>query len=546
MAATQNNEQIQNPFRYNTIMNKLRDFRCGIEGDQFDEPGWFYFKLFFYFDAGYEGSNRMCSGLLGCNFDQVDGYIKNKQYEVIHDNNADIAPVMNANTAYNFLRLNGEEERAGKLKNFITMLSDISTNKPWYFQSIEGLNTAMERKIFSEHELKLEDKPKELTIKCLSDAYDTRIGTLLDLYKDIAYSYSLKKEILPANLRKFDMGLFIYSKPIRQLISDDFTMGGPEFIKKDAAQMGGVNYRNQKALQHYPLYDNDTSAKMSIKQQDLKSQNATSNFYASCKYIEFQNCEIDYNSASTGYGTITNADGFPIDYTIKITFDDMYEERYNEFLVKTIGDFVARDFYKDLLPNSSYKNTQESITDRVYDTRYFPEANSGNNLISNAASQTINQVSNATLTPFGNISGKESSQRPSGALSNAVNQIMGASVGELQTQMRHIALGNLGEYGLSSFTGMVNNVASGNIYNTISGVNSFINRNNKPTQTSIGQESLGESSNINKSLNTYKLGEAENNAADFIGEVNPKTLDNKQKAEIQKRNSARALINNLR
>lgn len=537
MAAAQNNEELQNPFRYNTIMNKLRDFRCGIEGDQFDEPGWFYFKLFFYFDAGFESSNRMCSGLLGCNFDQIDKYINNKQYEVIHDNNANITPVMNANTAYNFLRLNGEEERAGKLKNFIRMLSDISTNKPWYFQSIEGLNTAMERKIFAEHELKLEDKPKEITIKCLSDAYDTRIGTLLDLYKDIAYSYALKKEILPANLRKFDMGLFIYSKPIRQLISDDFTMGGSEFIKKDATQMGGIKYRNQKALQQYPLYDNETSARMSIKQQDLKSQNAASNFYASCKYIEFQNCEINYNSGSTGYGAITNTEGFPMEYTIKITFDDIYEERYNEFLVKTIGDFVARDFYKDMLPNSSYKNTQESITDKVYDTRYFPEANSDNSLISNAVNQTVNQISDATLTPIENLSGKETVQRPSGPLTNALNQVIGGGVGGLQTQMRHIALGNLGEYGLQNFTSMVNDINSGNIYNVIAGANNFVNRNNNPTLTTISQESLGETEKSNTQIDMQEL---------EVNEINPKTLGNRQKAEIQKSISARAIANNLR
>jgi hypothetical protein len=75
------------------------------------------------------------------------------------------------------------------------------------------LDTALERKIITETDFKLEDR-KSIVIKCLPDAYDNRIGTLLDLYRSICYSYTNKKEIVPANLRKFDMGIYIFNTPM--------------------------------------------------------------------------------------------------------------------------------------------------------------------------------------------------------------------------------------------------------------------------------------------------------------------------------------------
>ena len=66
----------------------------------------------------------------------------------------------------------------------------------------------------------------------------------------------------------------------------------------------------------------------------------------SYKYIEFHNCEFDYNSAKTGYETIDNAEGITQEYTINIYYDDCYENRYNEFISKEIGDMIYLDTMK--------------------------------------------------------------------------------------------------------------------------------------------------------------------------------------------------------
>ena len=168
--------------------------------NRYDSPSALYYKIIFYFTDD--------SGLLGVYnlSDDVDNDIANIKtmtaaFNRNNRNNKDPEPNTSAkkinyrNTAYNYLLVNDEIERAEMLKQFIILLSDINTSAPWYFQEISGLDGALERKIFSEGEVKLEDKPRQFTIKCLQDAYDNRIGTLLDLYRAACFSYQNKKTI---------------------------------------------------------------------------------------------------------------------------------------------------------------------------------------------------------------------------------------------------------------------------------------------------------------------------------------------------------------
>jgi hypothetical protein len=219
------------------------------------------------------------------------------------------------NTAYNFLLINDELERAEMLKNFLILLSEINTNSPWYFQEISGIDTALERKVFSEGELKIEDKPGQIQIKCLNDAYDDRIGTLLDLYRACCFSYQNKKEIVPRNLRKFNMGILIFGAPT-QYANNPLT------------------FKGDKGKSVYPF-------RTSIGIPDGQSTNT---YIPSTKLIELRNCEFDYNSAKSGLGALNTVDGpFSPQYTITINYDDCYESRYNEIMQQVVTDFINID-----------------------------------------------------------------------------------------------------------------------------------------------------------------------------------------------------------
>ena len=275
--------------------NKFRiSDKVGI--NRFDTPNALFYKLVFYFSDE--------SGLLG--LDGINGFNDDVTKGL---NGIDVKKDRIKNTAYNFLLLNDELERAEMLKNFLILLSEINTNSPWYFQEISGIDSALERKIFSEGELKIEDKPGQFTIKCLNDAYDDRIGTLLDLYRASCFSYQNKKEIVPRNLRKFNMGILLFSAPIRG-------KGG---------KSGDPNNR--------------------IKIPSLGDRNL---YIPSTKLIEFRNCEFDYNSSKSPFGTLNTSEApFSPEYTITINFDDCYESRYNEIMQEIITDFINIDINKE-------------------------------------------------------------------------------------------------------------------------------------------------------------------------------------------------------
>lgn len=260
--------------------------------NRFDTPNALFYKLVFYFSDE--------SGLLG--LDGINGFGDDvtKGLEGI-----DVKKDRIKNTAYNFLLLNDELERAEMLKNFLILLSEINTKSPWYFQEISGIDGALERKVFSDGELKIEDKPGQFTIKCLNDAYDDRIGTLLDLYRACCFSYQNKKEIVPRNLRKFNMGILLFSAPIRG--------------------KGGKSGDSNNRIKIPSFGDNDL-------------------YIPSTKLIEFRNCEFDYNSSKSPFATLNTSDApFSPEYTITINYDDCYESRYNEIMQEIITDFINID-----------------------------------------------------------------------------------------------------------------------------------------------------------------------------------------------------------
>ena len=341
-------------YSYTDFVNERINFKkVDREGiNRYDSPAALYYKLVFYFTKD--------SGLLGLNDVYIDDSIddikddiivskleKPFNYNTIKDaavkdtDNADSVRYKNVtmalkNTAYNYLLLNAEYDRAYMLKSFITLLSEINSNSPWYFQEISGLDTALERKMFSEGDFKIEDKPRQITIKCLHDAYDDRIGTLLDLYRAACFSYTEKKEVVPANLRKFNMGVLVFNAPIRG-------KGGKSGIKEN----------------------------MII----IPDENTDQNYYIpSAKLIELRNCEIDYNSSKSAWGTLnTTSDPFSPEYTIAINFDDCYESRYNEIMGSVVTDFINADF--NIAPNVKTIDDKSALGNQDVEKEYWTNSN---------------------------------------------------------------------------------------------------------------------------------------------------------------------------
>lgn len=239
----------------------------------YDEPNWFYFKIFFDFSSEH--------GLLGGILNSDGG-------------------VFGVNTAYSYLNMlkgyTSEKltDRKIALEKFVRLLSYINIHAPWFFKSVKNLSTASNPLIdnFSEE--------KALEIELNQDAIDMRISTLLSLYKYVCYDDFNCKEILPDNLRKFDLCVAIFSSPIKQI--------------------------------HNPRGNNKTYKKLYNNGNDTES-------IMSYKLYKFMNCEIDRTTIGTFIpGQISNEQPFKIgENSIKIKYDRVYEYMSNEYMGFMIG-----------------------------------------------------------------------------------------------------------------------------------------------------------------------------------------------------------------
>jgi hypothetical protein len=349
--------------------------------NQYDNPDVRFFKLLFYFydnDPSYNGGYyNGTHGLLAPTWLTSNGTDK---YEYLHQN-----------TAYAYLINNCEYERALVLRDFITLLSQISSESPWYFKEITGLDEALVREKWT-----VPEERKKISIVCMNDPADHRIESLLSMYRSIVWSHTRKCEVVPSNLRKFDMGLFVFSgltyglthtytttnRDLSRLKVTDLVKKGAAFGHLVGNELSGFEEQANNIKNLYNAYsDQDTLNKMLGSPNGLDSMigntvdvlggalgdglnavKATSKLITQnwknidpqgnydsisnssiCKYLEFHNCEINIDSLKSGYAAVNNETGFEQTFTIDIYFDDIYEHEYNPQLLRGFGDLFIAD-----------------------------------------------------------------------------------------------------------------------------------------------------------------------------------------------------------
>lgn len=272
-------------WNYKGYAQELQLFRKGktsITGD----PGWFYFKILFHFDDKY--------GLLG-----------NAFYNIGEDE------YTTGNTAIQYLesrqdlfKADNLKSKAKALRKFVSSLSFINQNAPWFFDKVSGLDQVVPL-------LNDFSKERKISISCLPDAVDMRLTTLLHLYQYACYDDINMKEIIPENLRKFNMSIILYHIPL-QRYSNVLNVNGQTFSAK------GINGSNPS----------DFSNNMSFK------------------LYTFKGCQIDLSSiGSVVPGTVDNAQPFNLGQnTISITYDRAFTHLMNEWEQFMVG---SDGFYYD-------------------------------------------------------------------------------------------------------------------------------------------------------------------------------------------------------
>ena len=311
------------------------------------DPGWFYFKIFFHFDTSF----GLFGGTLG------PGDIGKAGKTIRRDNCA-----LSFLKAFEKLYIRDKlAERADALVKFASILSFINGHAPWFWQSITGLDKA------GHIDLKDPFKKRQLEIGCLEDAIDMRLTTLMDLYKFACFDYINFKEIIPENLRKFDMTVVIMNSPIRYYHTGMSSHSG----KFDYKDLSGSN-------------DDD---RMSFKM------------------YTFHNCEFVADSFGTYVPSeITNSTPFNLGKNnIIIQYDRCYQHTSNEFSKILFGD---DGFYKENMGKQSKRI--KALQNAIGNMQYNPNSENYKALVDSSESNINDYMRTVSgSAAFGNLYGDE-------------------------------------------------------------------------------------------------------------------------------------------
>ena len=106
-------------------------------------------------------------------------------------------------------------KRSDMLRQFKVILSDLLSNSPWFIQSINGLDklAKVSRPGYQPNPSENAFNPQRTAGKVLEfttlESLNLRMTALADLYNQATFDYDNMRELLPRNLRKFTMYIFV-------------------------------------------------------------------------------------------------------------------------------------------------------------------------------------------------------------------------------------------------------------------------------------------------------------------------------------------------
>lgn len=237
----------------NGFLGNTSQFTPSVFARAFDEPTYLTFRIEFDFnryaqvnqgsttskDYSADSFNYMPEPLLAL----PDG-TKN-EFETNSIDNA-FKVKDNFYSAYRYLRdALGEKRRAEMLKQFILSLHDIQYNYPYYFTSVEGLDSISS--INTERGIRLLDGDNKLTIKCL-EGLDLKITQLMQLYRKAAWDDVYQRWILPDMMRFFTLRIYVSEMKLFHTTSKTSNKKRGSFLI-DMESTGSLAARSRDALQ---------------------------------------------------------------------------------------------------------------------------------------------------------------------------------------------------------------------------------------------------------------------------------------------------------
>lgn len=313
------------------------------------EPGWFYFKIFFNF--------KDQKGLFG---------------GIMTDEIPTTSALRYLYGIRNFYKSSKIQDRMLALARFTYTLSYINSISPWFFMGINNANKL--------NSLNMNDfsKEKSIDIVCNGDSIDMRLNTLLDMYRYACYDEINQKEIIPENLRKFDMSIVIMNAPIKYF--QTAMLASSEYNK-----IGQVGHNGETVLNKVISGINKITGLVSGSSGtifDFKNINGTNNGINNMLTFQMytlKNCEIDPISFDSYVPSNLNNAQFSRQGTgyIKIKYDRCYKHTFNEWSQMLYG---TTGIQYDANAKKLQDDNQGNLLARgINPKKYTSNLNAGNN-----------------------------------------------------------------------------------------------------------------------------------------------------------------------
>lgn len=323
------------------VNERTKFLRQGLDGSgnsAYNDRGSFFYKVFFNFSSNF--------GLFGSLLKRNNGmYLRDENTAYAYlQNNIDGGKF----TPYYKSVLKGKQkslESFGKILNYLTM------ECPWFFKEIGGLSSVTKRN-FNE----ITAEKKQITISFNPDAVDMRVSTLLDLYVNACYDTINFKEVIPENLRKFDMAIILFNPPIANLNMEYNYLkstSGPKFISDDEdsessdTESDNKNKRKNKRKNKETVHSKIENNWAGIKGDQM-----------SYKCIILKNCEISLEDLITTPESLSTEEPVNLEFTITINYLRSYIYNINNILnIENLDNLYNDEEFNQSEFNSSFYNT---------------------------------------------------------------------------------------------------------------------------------------------------------------------------------------------
>jgi hypothetical protein len=213
--------------------------------------------------------------------------------------------------ALNYLAANNQSARFEYLKMFQELLLDTNYWMPWYWQTVEGIDKVWDYKKLSDPYKGGEESRLKVTTL---ESIDLRITALMDLYRKACFDYEFRREIIPSNLRKFQVTIFI--QEIRNIQTDAGAIGNAlNTVNRLAGQFPGGSPLNlpfetpgQKAARETAQVVNEFGANI---------------------MFTLKKCEFDSDKSFGSFAAVSNVAPEPTSQVIEFTYDSIDESYIN-------------------------------------------------------------------------------------------------------------------------------------------------------------------------------------------------------------------------